>query len=673
MRSWPFAFGLLVAFALAAAADDAPRIYARGVKDRAAVVRELAARSAGYASVLVVLDLATFAPPPGECEFAADHRYREDLPDWFTSIATLAAAAGKPTSVAATSSRKPVPVAGGWREAIERDLGVAWWKAEGFAFEPAAKWIARLLDERTARGGTAPSCMLVLITGDILPEQAVRGVFDVRALLHDVEGAPEWLRKGTPADESWRSRLLPVGAYWDEEEVATVLRKRSSALSVVAPESRFGDFLPVVEMPDVPWASRPVAPPDVGGASRRLDEQLKPTLPDDAERARAVERVQEALGAFTLRFESSTPTFCRHYGQGVFFNTDCPSGFGYWPFARAVAATGGKYLFYPYPPGKWLDPSPHDESLLSRLAPELTSKEDYLRAKRNDVALDAICEACLEVVDQTPWSDSADDPRERASGWMFFRSTKPFAIHERTPQRDRPIGDIPELADKSPAKLRKEGEELARVARRYDRAIGILESAETSILKGARATAHPRSIANLALARFWFEMSAFHLEALSIFLKESSRLRERGVVTYVPTIRMSDCLDGYEDLTISPEDELRFRSDFQPPEYQGNLLSVPLSDPKYRAKRDVERVLERLDPRLRGRALRMIAAAESVMQRYARSPWGAVVYYSEAMTFVSEPVPEGVAEFDREGEDPGLLRPTTPRPGSSPGGPTSGG
>ena len=41
------------------------------------------------------------------------------------------------------------------------------------------------------------------------------GVFDVRALLHDVEGAPEWLRKGTPADESWRSRLLPVGAYWD--------------------------------------------------------------------------------------------------------------------------------------------------------------------------------------------------------------------------------------------------------------------------------------------------------------------------------------------------------------------------------------------------------------------------------------------------------------------------
>lgn len=651
--------GLVLCLAPAVPADE---VYVRGARDRDAVVRELAARSADYASLLLVFDAPTFNPPPGRSEFAMDHRYRDDLPDWLASVATLASAAKRPTYVAATSSARPVPVLGDWRKDVERDLDTPWWQAPSVAFEPAASWLTRLVDEA---GG---QCMVVLLTGDILPEQTVMGILDILSRLGDAEGAPAWLRKaaGQPTDESWRAKLLPVGDYWEEEEIAEALRKRSSALFVVAPEARFGDFLPVVEIPDVPWASRPTTRPQAIAMRR------KSPAPDDPER-QATDRALEVLDT-SLRFESLTPSFCRHYGSGVFFNTDCPSGFGHWPFARVAAATGGKYLFYPFPPGKWLDACPQDQSLMGRLAPELGSKEEYLRAKRNDAALDAICKACREVVEETPWTDSAGpNLHERAPGWMFFRSTKPFAVFERFPTRDRPVDDIPDIEGMSATKLRREGEELGRVARRYDRAIAVLERAETSILGGAGGPAHPRSVANLALARFWFEMSAFHLDALSIFLRESSRLRERGIVTYVPTIRMSDCLDGYLSLKISPADEAALRSDFAPPEYQGNLLAVPQSDPKYRARREIDRVLRNLDPRLRERALRMIAAAESVMQRYARSPWGSVVYYSEAVTFVSEPVEEAAAEFDREGEDVEFLRPTTPRPGSSPGGPTSGG
>jgi len=665
--------GLVLGLVRGARAEEP---YVRGARDREGVVRELATRSADYATVLVVFDTATFNPPPGRSEFEADHRYREDLPAWLASVTLLASAAKRPVLVATTSSLKALPALGdGWKEAIGRDLAVPWWKTDSFAFEPAVKWIARLVDEKGARGGSTPhpsTCMLVLVTGDILPEEAVRGVFDVFSHLGEAEGAA-----GLPTDESWRAKLLPLGGYWDEEEVAKTLHKRSSGLFVVAPEARFCDFLPVVEIPDVPWASRPVAPPQlpVALSPTRTDEEPKPLVPDDEEGKRLVEQALEAFKAFDVtRFESSTPAFCRHYGSGVFFNTDCPSGFGYWPFARAASATGGRYLFYPYPPGKWLDACPKDPALMSRLAPELVPKDDYLRAKRNDAALDAICEACLAVVEETPWHDSASDVHERAPGWMHFRSTNPFALFERFPVRDRPVDDVPDLEDKSAARLRREGAQLERVARRYDRAIRILERAERSILGGAAGAAHPRSIASLALARFWFEMGAFHLDALSIFFKESARLRERGIVTYVPTIRMSDCLDGYDGLTISPEDEAAFRSDFAPPEYQGNLLSIPQDDAKYRARREADRVLKSLDPRLRERALRMIAAGESVMQSYARSPWGWVVYYSEAVTFVSEPVPDGGApEFDREGDSVEFLRPATPRPGSSGGGPTSGG
>jgi hypothetical protein len=155
---------------------------------------------------------------------------------------------------------------------------------------------------------------------------------------------------------------------------------------------------------------------------------------------------------------------------------------------------------------------------------------------------------------------------------------------------------------------------------------------------------------------------------------------DRFLVTYVPTIRMSDCLDAYDGRTLSPRDEARYRR-WTPPtarEYQGNLLAIPEDDPNYRARRGLEPVLRHLDPRLRRRALDMILAGRGVMRRYARSGWGWTTYYCDAVTFVFEPVEveRGSRPATGEGSKP-PPRPTTPRgPGagggsSSPSGPTT--
>ena len=143
---------------------------------------------------------------------------------------------------------------------------------------------------------------------------------------------------------------------------------------------------------------------------------------------------------------------------------------------------------------------------------------------------------------------------------------------------------------------------------------------------------------------------------------------------YIPTIRLSDCLAGYSQRVLPEADEARYAPVF--PDrvgYQGNILNIPQEDPNYRAKRRMKNVLKNLDPRLRDRANSMIRAAEEVMARYARSPWGWVVYYSWASTFVSHRSSNSPDALDRGGVE--LLRPTTPggRPKSKDAGPKTGG
>jgi hypothetical protein len=155
---------------------------------------------------------------------------------------------------------------------------------------------------------------------------------------------------------------------------------------------------------------------------------------------------------------------------------------------------------------------------------------------------------------------------------------------------------------------------------------------------------------------------------------------DRVLVTYVPTIRMSDCLDAYDGRALDLAGEAQYRRwvPRDAPGYQGNILDIPIEHPDFRARRRTASVLRHLDRRLHARALRMLDGARAVMKTYGRTGWGWSTYYSEAFTFIFKPVevPRGHQPSRGGGKPP--PRPTTPRGGgpgkggSKPGGPATG-
>ena len=283
-----------------------------------------------------------------------------------------------------------------------------------------------------------------------------------------------------------------------------------------------------------------------------------------------------------------------------------------------------------------------------------------------------------------------------ATGWSAFESLRPKKPTKRHRLRRKPF-DLHLMG--TARKLKQAGEDLIPVVAQYDQAIRVLDKALARVAAG-KDTSHPRSVADLRLGRYWFAMSAFHLEALSIYLREFERLappgfderRDEFVVTYVTTIKMSDCLDAYDGRTLSEADEKRYSRQVtrawglvgkgawnpgdQIPGQQGNVLRIPLGSRNYRAKRSRSNVLRHLDRRLMPRALDMIHAAEKVMKHHAKTPWGWTTYYSEAYTFVFLPLPKSTGRVPRRGEDgeDEDTPPWTPTPrggGSSPGGPVT--
>jgi hypothetical protein len=225
---------------------------------------------------------------------------------------------------------------------------------------------------------------------------------------------------------------------------------------------------------------------------------------------------------------------------------------------------------------------------------------------------------------------------------------------------------------------------------RHDRALEILDAAAARVAAGDRQGVHPRSEAHLLLTAYWTAMSAFHLEALSIYALEIERFipeEMRGhvshiLVTYIPTIRLSDCLEAYDGRRLPLAKETDYVRWTLPdtPGFQGNLLKIPEDDPNYRAQRELASVLLHLDRRLAPRAVAMIDRARAVMGAFAQTGWGWSTYYSEAYTFVFKPaeVLRGHRPASGESMKP-PPRPTTPRgpttrgDGSTPTGPTSGG
>lgn len=719
-------------FAAPGLAEDVParRVYERRRTSIRKTVRWLVGEASrhGAGQLLVVFDGSSFSPPPGLTEFSAEHLFLDDLPAWVESLGEEAARAGCPVRATGSFAGRSVQVGeSGWKAQLRELVVRTWWQDPDLQrVEEATKWVNRLL-QRT-ESGIAPvrgdtRRLLALVTGSVTPER--------------------WTFHGDrPNYElAWRLKLLRVGRYWDEEAIAARLVADGCRFYVIAPEAHFGDFRPFVELPQCPWASRPQLPPlrrqrstgaprpapttpgtfDEPALRRRLDEELKDVFPDPEERRRQIDRMiarlraelgrdgdegggeappttpgpvtppppatpyggPAALHYSDWRFDSTTPYWFPRFDGTVFYNNHAPSGYGYWPYARVAAKTGGKYYFYPFPSSRWLDVCPRDVFLLDRLAPELIHETKYLHRLRGDKGFDALAKAANLVSGETPWADGFYDHRA-ASGWSSFRRAAPLSFHADWFLRRRPFDIVHAWSQSQPRDLKRAGRRIrAEVLPRYDLALEVIDRAIASDAAAANDCCHPRAMADLKLARFWFAMSAFHLEALSIYAQEVDRFipdRLRGHlegiwITYVPAIKLSDCLDAYDQRTLSLADEANYARWELPdqPGQQGNILMIPSDHPDFRAKRSLASVLKHIDPRLRRRAMDMVQSARRVMASYAKTGWGWTTYYSIAYTFIFLPVEGQRTPGARPGgkEPP---PPTTPRgPGTGPGGSAGGG
>ena len=678
-------------------------------------VLQSAVEGKGAPEVLVAFDQTTFAPPPGRNEYRYDHDYAGDLDAWLDGLERWAQSSSVPLSAVSTTGAATVRVGrAGWRTTLRGQVEDDVWSRSG-RLEPALGWIRRWMP----RGkGRAHEAFLVLLASEMTPERWAEG------------------------NEGWRRRLLPVGEYWDEEAIASALEGAHCALWVIGPEVRFGDEVPFVTLPQLPWASKPQRPPpDTFGAwgsdedeayDRMLREDLERDLaeeyPDPVERKKVIdeilakpdeaapgqppagegerttpagpdpdasrERVPSASGG---RYTSGTPVLFPSWGGRVLFGNDVPSGFGYWPFARVAAESGGRYLFYPYPASRWLDACPRDVHQMNRLVPPLVARGAWPGHLAGDRALGALCRATALVISQTPWG--FDGGSQSSGGWSAFRLAKP---QKKDPiWRPRRIPSDRFLAG-SAGQLRAVGRDLEGVVPRYDEALQVLAGALAAIDEGRDRSSSDRTVADLRLARFWFEMSAFHMEALALCLKEMERYvppgwdegKDEFFVSHLPLLKLSDVVEAYDGRTLPPETESHYprflhrawsfpgREDgparWEPgeivPGQQGNVLRIATGHPDFRARRDQDAALAHLDARLKPRALRLIEAARDVMKHHGRTPWGWSVYYTEVQDFIFDPVDGGLDVRPRGGDE----TPTTPwsptRPGgSTPGGPTSGG
>ncbi|MBL9086399.1 MAG: hypothetical protein JNM10_04590, partial [Planctomycetia bacterium] len=636
-------------------------------------------------------------------EFSDGHDFRGDLAAWVDAFGAGAAATSLDVRVGTTASSQWADARdAGALASVRADLAKASWTAPDTPrVVTASRWVERALARNDVPssalvGAGRAAAVLVLIASEQLPE-------DTTARLREVVGRRD----------AWRSQLLPPGGSWDEEAVGARLAAAACPLFVVAPEVRFLDEMPLPTLPALPWASRPWArdPPrfewielDLFPPTPPLPGPDAPTTPYDGVPPRRHRVVREPRAG---RFAAWTPLwFPRMPRTGrLAFPADSPSGYGYWPFARVAARSGGRYAFYPFPPAEFLDVCPADAHLLNELTPCLDARSRWPARVAADDATRALLEAQRMVLDVTPWADGVLREDGRGDAWAAFTQAKPPVAADRWVPRRFPWDDpIPDGADlRRLADAIRWGERIATtVLPRYEAALARLDAAVEAMGDGVGTPPPPRAQADLLLGRCWFAMSAFHLHALSIYLREIRTFLPPGtpaepselVVTYVPTIRLSDVLEGYEGRTMPAafETSKQRPAPADIPRFQSNILDIEGRDPAYRALRSWDRVVERLDPRLLRDAVRVRATAAAVMRRFARSPHGWAAYYAELDTFVWSPglgdrsrrilwgspdLPPATTPSDGGGattpdDDPVPTPPGgTPRPGSGSGGPTT--
>lgn len=585
-------------------------------------------------SVCFVFDMITFNPPPGDNEFRREYRYRADMELWADAIHRHAKPDCPRLFVSVTTVANVCEVTAGSRPAewLTGTLTDDVWKSGSSSrFSSAATWMGGLA---TVLSGKRIG--VVLICGLLAPENI----------------APAAQR------DPWRSLLMKRGSYWDEEVVARTVRNQEWQFVVIAPEARFGDSVAATEIPQLPFVARPSVVSLRWDGDEKLSDidwkEFRKNMVDlgvaSADMAAVEERARASLlelrRSGCSRFRAYTPRFLPAV-QGVrAFNTACPSGYGYWPLARSASAANGIYIFYPRRGPSWLDACPRDESLISRLAPDVESRIAWIGRCTDDPIVELMARVGGRLARLPLWETGSGSPPELA-GFLAFEFQERIAFNRRFLERALPY-DALELQLSSLRDVELSIRRANECIEAYETAIEQIARARTRFEGDPRVTqGHARSMANLRLFEFWLEMSAFHLEALRLFCDDLQLLSSRKFsdpvrVVYCPAIRLSDCLEAYDGRKVSAIDDamLTTRTTVPPqcPEgSQSNFLEIRTNDERYRARRDLALVLRNLRPELLGRARRMIAAAERVMNDYARSGWGWIVYYSEASTFIVAP------------------------------------
>ncbi len=591
------AVGILLGGSLATAAEDpqARDVYVRARMDIGQTVRwlEREAERVEASQVLFVFDAATFAPPPGLTEFSMQYAFFQDLGRWCRELETWAGRAE--ISLRGTSSLAPLSIdltEAGALERLQTLVQRSWWKGEAVTeLEPAARWMKHLLARtESALGGatTHGPRLLVLVSGAVTPERWI-----------PAHRTPGW-------ESAWRTKLRPVGDYFDEQAVGTMLQREGCRLYVVAPEAYFGDFSPMAEMPPLPWAARPEFPPDDllgrianrrgGGTGARppsrdtqrqaLDEMLKGVIPDPEARRKAVEAALEQMDA------APPPTTPGRSGaaaslRGAYRHAGNPLRGGDAHLVsddrRACSLRQSRTLRLrrvALGPGRGEDAG-EVRLLPIRVLAVARSVSGRPRAHQSPGARAGEPHAVRDAAEGRSRA-GCDRTSGRSGGGRHALGGLPRRTIAPVSSGRASCGRAPcvwtgrsrcgscRSTSRSPTTSRTSRRWGSASTRRCCRSTtGRLRSSTTrSPTSSAGRTTVPirGRVADLRLARFWFAMSAFHLEAFSIYARELDRFIPASMkghvdyiaITYVPTIRMSDCLEGYDPRSLTLAEEAAY-------------------------------------------------------------------------------------------------------------------
>jgi hypothetical protein len=243
-----------------------------------------------------------------------------------------------------------------------------------------------------------------------------------------------------------------------------------------------------------------------------------------------------------------------------------------------------------------------------------------------------------------PWSLDLHKSGEAQRQWGPFALSGDGVKYQRgRDPRVRPFEAwLPAMTESGAASVHAE---LSSVGSQIDAAVRTLRLEEAKLAAGGRNVSLRRDIANLRLFAFWLETCAFHAESLCSVLEDlDQRKRDLGIqgdpaLAVVPVVRLSDCFNAYDGRTVSADEErlLQRRAiDWSDGRrgYMTTMLGTPLNDLRYRARRSLSNVERPLNASLRSRLGRVVAAGQRVLDDYARTPWGWMVYYSELMQVV---------------------------------------